>query len=254
VRILLEAGADVAFFDASGTTALHLAAQRGHDAVVRTLLEAGADVDFRGALGTTALHFAAQRGHEAVVETLLRRGADEIAVDANSNTPLSLALSSHDDRVVDMLMDQIRRHKAVSDPQRIPDDPEEDDEDQRMTDAPQRLEDTEESFTRDDPPPTSTERHPKPAAETKHQNTSQARIAKKGPTWPRRTRQMPSEFQRGDMVAMSVRNEGMVTLTRFLVEDRKYLEERREWMYQLKSLYTGAVHERGQWFSEDLLT
>jgi ankyrin repeat protein len=290
VRILLEAGAEVNLSDASGTAALHLAAQRGHVAVVKTLLEAGAEVDFRSALGTTALHFAAQRGrvavvrtlleagaminirdasditalhmaaqrgHDDVVRTLLRHGADVSAVDATGNTPLSLALSSNHSRVIDLLRDRSEQREAVSDPhslqsQRVPDDPEEDDEDQRMVDAPQSLNDTEESFSMDTPPSISAERHPKPAAKTKHQNTPPARITKKGPAGLHPTRQRPSEFKEGDMVVTSVRSGGMITAVRFVIEDRKYFEDRREWRYQLRS-FSGAVHERGRWYSEDLL-
>jgi hypothetical protein len=255
---LLKAGADVDFLDASGTTALHLAAQRGHDAVVRTILEAGANVNFSDAWGTTALHFAAQRGHDDIVRTLLRHGADVNAVDGAGNTPLSLALPSNHSSVIDLLRDRSEQGEATSNThalqsQREPDDAEKDDEDQRMVDAPQSLNDTEESFSMDTPPSISAERHPKPAAETKHQNTSQARIPKRGSTWLHRNRQRPSEFIKGDMVVTDVRSGGKIMAVSFVIEDRKYSEDRQEWMYQLKSLYTGAVHERGRWFSESSL-
>jgi hypothetical protein len=257
VRTLLGAGAFVNYLNASGATALHFAAQRGHDAVVRTLLEAGAEVDFWEAMGTTALHLAAQGGHDAVVETLLRHGADVGVVDATGNTPLSLALSSNHSRVIDLLRDRSEKREAVSDPhslqsQRIPDDPEEDDEDQRMVDAPQRLEETEEPFFRDDPPPVSTERHPKPAAETKGQKTSQARVTEKAEARLHRPMQLLPDFEKGDMVMMDIRSGGKRSAVSFVIEDTKYPEERQGWMYQLRSL-EGAMHEGGRWYSEDLL-
>jgi hypothetical protein len=259
VMILLEAGADVDFSDASGTTALHLAAQRGYSAVVRTLLGAGADVDFSDASGTTALHLAAQRGHDAVVRALLRHGADFSAVDASGNTSLSLALSSNHSRVIDLLRDRSEKREAASGPdslqsQRIFDDPEEEDEDDghRMVGGPRGLYEAEESFSRDDPPPTSTERHPKHAAKTNHQNTSQTRITKKAPAGLRRTEQRPSEFDIGDIVAMDVQNRGKIAAGNFVIEDRRYFAASQKWTYRLSSL-GGAVHERGLWYPEDSL-
>jgi ankyrin repeat protein len=49
-----------------------LAAEKGHEAVVRLLLEAKADVDAKiESYGETALQLAAEEGHEAVVRLLL---------------------------------------------------------------------------------------------------------------------------------------------------------------------------------------
>jgi cytohesin len=59
-----------------GSTALILAAQNGHLAVVEALLKAGADAARATTDGRTALHLAAQNGHTAVVEALLKAGAD----------------------------------------------------------------------------------------------------------------------------------------------------------------------------------
>ena len=46
------------------------AACYGHEAAVRALLEAGADVDKADRRGSTALKLAAEKGHEAVVQAL----------------------------------------------------------------------------------------------------------------------------------------------------------------------------------------
>ena len=76
-----------------GSTALHLAARRGHRAVVEALLDARAEVDaLETASGTTALHWAAEVGHPAVVEVLVARGAALEARDAwYGLTPLGWA-------------------------------------------------------------------------------------------------------------------------------------------------------------------
>jgi ankyrin repeat protein len=51
-----------------------LAAQYGHEAVVKLLLEKGADLETKGNMySRTPLSLAAQYGHEAVVKLLLRR-------------------------------------------------------------------------------------------------------------------------------------------------------------------------------------
>lgn len=45
VKMLLEKGADVDFFDKRGNTALMEASDNGHTAIVKLLLKKGADVD-----------------------------------------------------------------------------------------------------------------------------------------------------------------------------------------------------------------
>ena len=57
-----------------GWTALHLAADGGHDRVVEMLLKAEADVDKQDRGGRTALHLAAKRGHDRVVAVLKGEG------------------------------------------------------------------------------------------------------------------------------------------------------------------------------------
>ena len=63
VDLLLAAGAPVQSVVASGVTALHLAAARGHRVLVEKLLQAGADADARLASGQTAAELAGERGH-----------------------------------------------------------------------------------------------------------------------------------------------------------------------------------------------
>lgn len=78
----------------NGATALLVAAERGHVAVVEFLLDHGADIKIRDtATGSTALWFAAQNGHANVVELLLYEGADVEARDKANNVTALWAAS-----------------------------------------------------------------------------------------------------------------------------------------------------------------
>jgi ankyrin repeat protein len=56
-------------------TPLFVAAQKGHEPVVRALLEAGADINIARNDGATPLYIAAQKGHAAIVTMLRDSGA-----------------------------------------------------------------------------------------------------------------------------------------------------------------------------------
>ena len=75
VRALLDAGADKDL-KVNGCTPLYFAATKGYDTVVRTLLDAGADKDLANNDGATSLYTAAHRGYDAVVRALLDAGAE----------------------------------------------------------------------------------------------------------------------------------------------------------------------------------
>jgi hypothetical protein len=75
VQLLLSAPAAVNAADVGGWTALQKAANKGHILVVRLLLSAGVAVNAADAVGWTALRKAASNGHTAVVQLLL--GAQE---------------------------------------------------------------------------------------------------------------------------------------------------------------------------------
>ncbi|KAH7348462.1 ankyrin repeat-containing domain protein [Rhexocercosporidium sp. MPI-PUGE-AT-0058] len=76
VRILSESGVDISAKDGSGQTPLHLAAAQGHSTTIIALLEAGAEVEAKNIQGHTPLFEAVSRGHETSVKTLLENGAD----------------------------------------------------------------------------------------------------------------------------------------------------------------------------------
>lgn len=75
VENCLDQGAAINQEDGNGSTALHLASIRGHEAVVNILLGRGVAVDQENLIGYTALNAATCTGQEAVVSTLLNHGA-----------------------------------------------------------------------------------------------------------------------------------------------------------------------------------
>ena len=81
----------IAAKDADGSTALHCATWKGHEAAVAWLLTAGADVGAHNEndhWGTTALHAAAHANHPGIAQRLIDAGADVNAKDREGRTPL----------------------------------------------------------------------------------------------------------------------------------------------------------------------
>ena len=77
--------------DTDGSTALHCATWKGHQAVVTFLLSAGADVNIHSNnehWGTTPLHAAAHANQAAIAQMLIENGADVNAHDKDGKTPL----------------------------------------------------------------------------------------------------------------------------------------------------------------------
>lgn len=77
--------------DKDGSTPLHCAIWKGHQAAVALLLEAGADVNAHNEndhWGTTPLHAAAHANQAAIAQLLIDGGASVNARDREGRTPL----------------------------------------------------------------------------------------------------------------------------------------------------------------------
>ncbi|GAB1206414.1 hypothetical protein APSETT445_005101 [Aspergillus pseudonomiae] len=87
-------------------TPLFLAADRGHDTVVKLLLDTVKfDPNFKYDLGLTLLSYAAQHGYEKVVRVLLdAENVDPESKDMLGRTPLSLAAMRGQESVVNLLI------------------------------------------------------------------------------------------------------------------------------------------------------
>ncbi|KAF8663473.1 hypothetical protein AX16_001041 [Volvariella volvacea WC 439] len=76
-----------------GKSALHLAAVRGHEELVRMLCDLGADFDLADDLGNTPLHYASAWGHIPIVQLLIERGCQYSARNNEGFTPSDYAYS-----------------------------------------------------------------------------------------------------------------------------------------------------------------
>ena len=92
------AGCPVSKYDNYGLTPGHLAAYKGYVTVMEKLLHAGFYHDMQGGLsvlrnsgGSTALHMAASRGHAHVIKQLLAEGANIHKDDFRGLNPLQCA-------------------------------------------------------------------------------------------------------------------------------------------------------------------
>jgi regulation of enolase protein 1 (concanavalin A-like superfamily) len=107
VASLLAGGADVHQRSKDGETALHVAAIKGTESVVRALLDAGSEVDARTPKGSTIYMtptmWATYHGHAVMVEMLLDAGADPLAADENGKTLLTMSEEAGQPAIESML-------------------------------------------------------------------------------------------------------------------------------------------------------
>ena len=95
VRELLATGANPnKYKDHAGNTALHSAANRGHNEVVTTLITAGADLNIQNKNGDTALHIIAKRGKHELMKLW-----DKIASAMKSASTDILQKEEYDDKL-----------------------------------------------------------------------------------------------------------------------------------------------------------
>ncbi|UKZ88775.1 uncharacterized protein TrAFT101_004511 [Trichoderma asperellum] len=113
VQLLIDKGADVnavaerfGLTTTSGATALHMAARNGHDKVLEVLLKNNAEIDLRTDQDETPLHWAAENGHVEAITLLLDKGADLEAKSRNGFTPLCIAVHHGEKASVELMIER----------------------------------------------------------------------------------------------------------------------------------------------------
>ncbi|KAL4076096.1 ankyrin repeat-containing domain protein [Scleroderma yunnanense] len=79
--------------NSQGKTALHMAALKGNEELVRMLCDWGADFDLSDNKGNTSLHYASAWGHIPIVQLLIERGCQFSARNNDGFTPSDYAYS-----------------------------------------------------------------------------------------------------------------------------------------------------------------
>ncbi|XP_065371676.1 ankyrin repeat and sterile alpha motif domain-containing protein 1B isoform X1 [Calliphora vicina] len=121
VKVLLAHHAAHEILDIRGSSPLYLAAWAGNEHIVNLILmiRGTGNLDAQTIENETALHCAAQHGHNSVVSALLSRGADPTIRNNSFQTPLDLAAQFGRLEVVQTL---ISKHPELIEPYRVYDD------------------------------------------------------------------------------------------------------------------------------------
>jgi 7,8-dihydropterin-6-yl-methyl-4-(beta-D-ribofuranosyl)aminobenzene 5'-phosphate synthase len=100
MKLLLDSGADINVEDRDGDAPVHWAAYAGQDEAMQLLLERKADSKARNRQGWTALMWTAARGHASTAELLVAAGLKVNTSDTKGSTPLhEAAVNGHNDVV-----------------------------------------------------------------------------------------------------------------------------------------------------------
>lgn len=109
--VALGMGADTGSTSRLARTALHMAAIKGHTAIVEVLVDVGAAVDAVDEDSMTPLHLAAFYGQALVAVQLVERGADLVAAssqDTGALTPAEIAIEGGHKGTAKVLLDLLR--------------------------------------------------------------------------------------------------------------------------------------------------
>ncbi|KAJ3118250.1 hypothetical protein HDU96_002983 [Phlyctochytrium bullatum] len=107
--------------DLEGFTPLHIAAKFGSEESLRSLISNGAHLDAKTGLGLkSALHIAAERGHDGVCRILIEAAADRnrtiiTAKDAWGRTPLYAAVEAKNEAICQILVNSDRSAIGMKD-------------------------------------------------------------------------------------------------------------------------------------------
>lgn len=118
--LLLCHDVDVEAMDQSQQTALWVAADRGHIKAVEMLLKKGARINIRAKEQMTPLHTAARQGDKDMVDLLLRHKAHIEARDSNSMTAIHHACQSGQESAVDLLLNRGANIEAAGENKKSP--------------------------------------------------------------------------------------------------------------------------------------
>ncbi|KAL6799179.1 ankyrin repeat-containing domain protein [Trichoderma sp. SZMC 28013] len=105
MTLLLDEGFDLESQDEEGWTPLQHAAANGHEAVVKLLLQKGANPESKNKGGQTPLFEAAKNGHDAILRLLLQKGANLDIKDKWGRTPLLQAMDFGHEAVTKLLLE-----------------------------------------------------------------------------------------------------------------------------------------------------
>ncbi|KAK3886633.1 hypothetical protein Pcinc_009280 [Petrolisthes cinctipes] len=122
VKILVEAGSNIAATGLGRWQAIHRAALWGHTEVIHALLDGGANIEAQGTDDCRPIHYAAMRGHIKVLEALVERGCDLCARDGNGSTVLHSAAGGGQLQTVQWLVGQNIPHTILDGNKRTAED------------------------------------------------------------------------------------------------------------------------------------